>query len=182
LTTLARVVHYEAGNLTSSSLPRSGADPDPRVGPTPLEERLVIVYLVTSGRYSSYDVEAVFSTREKAEEYMESDRPDYHEPPCIEEYEVDEWQPRDVFWRVRFDAKSGDLIEARRLPFAVEQGGYYSAWNKNRQTGQWVYETVFANRDSNRERAIKSAYEGMMVSKNTLRYHDPTVWEELTSD
>jgi hypothetical protein len=141
----------------------------------------VIVYLVTSGWYSSYDVEAVFSAREKAEEYMTSDRPEYHEPPRIEEFEVDEWTPRDIYWRVRFDGRSGDLIEARQI-LPVGEGGYYGAWNKNRQTGQWVYEKVFSNRDSSEERAIKSAYESMMVNKNTLRYHDRRLWEELTGD
>jgi hypothetical protein len=143
----------------------------------------MIVYLVTSGSYSSYSILGVFSSAEKAQEFIDLGRGDEYEyePASIEEWEVDEWKPRDIFWRVRFDARSGDLIEARQVP-PVEDGGYYSAWNKNRQTGQWVYETVFVNRDSSRGRAIKSAYEGMMVSKNTLRYHDRKVWEELSGD
>jgi hypothetical protein len=71
LTILARVVHYEVGNLTSSSLPRSGADPDPRVGPTPLRRVGVIVFLVFRDYGSEQEFLAAFSTEEKAVTYME---------------------------------------------------------------------------------------------------------------
>lgn len=43
------------------------------------------VYLVTSGEYSDYHVDAVFSTKEKAEEYIDVKGTDY----SIEEYDVD---------------------------------------------------------------------------------------------
>lgn len=143
----------------------------------------MIVYLVTSGCYSDYLVEGVFSTEEKALEYIEIGREDYscNGEAHIEAYEVDEWKPRDIFWRVRFDGKSGDLIEARRIE-PIEDGGYYRKWSKNRQTGQWIYETVFANRDPSRERAIKSAYERMMTNKAAMRYVSPETWAEVARD
>jgi hypothetical protein len=146
----------------------------------------VIIYLVTSGCYSGYGVVAALSTEEKALEYIQHEYGEENDDSNgygarIEEFEVDEWTPRDIYWRVRFDGRSGDLIEARQI-LPVGEGGYYGAWNKNRQTGQWVYEKVFSNRDSSEERAIKSAYESMMVNKNTLRYHDRRLWEELTGD
>lgn len=44
------------------------------------------VYAVNSGTYSDYKVDAIFSTREKAKEYMEIISNDYNE---IETYEID---------------------------------------------------------------------------------------------
>ena len=43
------------------------------------------IFIVTSGEYSDYHIDAAFSTREKAEEYVDIYGPDY----MIKEYEVD---------------------------------------------------------------------------------------------
>jgi hypothetical protein len=52
------------------------------------EKVMSIIYLVTSGEYSSYGIEGAFSTREKAEEYVAWS--DIHTAGCvIEEYVVD---------------------------------------------------------------------------------------------
>ena len=45
-------------------------------------------YIVTSGSYSDYQIEAVFSTKEKAEEYIQNTCTD--DVNDIEEYEMDE--------------------------------------------------------------------------------------------
>ena len=72
LTTLARVVHYDAGNPTSSSLPRSGADPFSVGSAPPLcQEDAVIVFLVFRDYGSEQEFLAAFSTEAKALEYME---------------------------------------------------------------------------------------------------------------
>lgn len=42
------------------------------------------VFIVTSGEYSDYDIKAVFSTREKAEAYINAKGTDYY-------WEVEEW-------------------------------------------------------------------------------------------
>ena len=50
-----------------------------------------IIYAVTSGDYSGYQIEALFSTQKKAEEYIENTYdPDYHR---IEEYVLDGERP-----------------------------------------------------------------------------------------
>lgn len=50
-----------------------------------------IIYAVSCGFYSDYHIEGLFSTREKAEEYMESKMdPNYYN---VEEYTLDELQP-----------------------------------------------------------------------------------------
>ena len=47
-----------------------------------------MIYIVTSGVYDSYKIEAVFSTKERAEEYLET--LPLEDIPGIEEWEVDE--------------------------------------------------------------------------------------------
>ena len=51
-----------------------------------------IVYIVTSGEYSDYSIHAVFSTREKAEEYIEHEEY-FSDSYKIEEYVMDGEQP-----------------------------------------------------------------------------------------
>jgi hypothetical protein len=66
------------------------------------------VYLVTSGSYSDYGVEAVFSTRELAKEWINGSKGDYD----IEEYDLDNMEHKRrqyTLLRVDFD-KSAELI------------------------------------------------------------------------
>ena len=53
------------------------------------------VYIVTSGEYSDYRINAVFSTKEKAEDYLAAE-PSNVETPEIEEYEMD--MPPSEWW------------------------------------------------------------------------------------
>lgn len=58
------------------------------------------VYIVTSGNYSEYHIEAVFTTKELAEDYVIHNGVDYD----IEEYDVDEpFERGDVLWKVRLN-------------------------------------------------------------------------------
>lgn len=52
------------------------------------------VYIVTQGDYSDYHIEQVFSTREKAQEYIDHTG---YDNSWIEEYDVDEEVPRGTF-------------------------------------------------------------------------------------
>lgn len=57
------------------------------------------IYIVTTGCYSDYSIEAVFTTKKKAKDYVQQNGTDYN----IEEYELD----KEVFkveklWRVEF--------------------------------------------------------------------------------
>jgi hypothetical protein len=50
------------------------------------------IYIVTSGEYSDYHIEAVFSTKELAESYIEdttSEDNRFYDDPTIEIYEID---------------------------------------------------------------------------------------------
>ena len=68
------------------------------------------IYIVTSGEYSEYHIDAVFSTRELAEDYIQQHGIDY----VIEEYNIDEEIDRNTkLWRVEFNIKDCELKDAR---------------------------------------------------------------------
>lgn len=67
------------------------------------------IYIVTSGEYSDYHIEAVFSTEEKAVDYVEQNGTDYN----IEEYELDEEVEKETqLWHIVFCVEDGELHRA----------------------------------------------------------------------
>ena len=64
------------------------------------------VYIVTSGDYDDYRIDEVFSTKEKAEEYIEYFGDDCH----IEEYNLDNpIEPKERTWFAMFDIENKEL-------------------------------------------------------------------------
>lgn len=67
------------------------------------------IYIVTSGEYSDYGIDAVFTTKEKAVDYVEQHGTNYN----IEEYNVDEEVVKETqLWSVEFSVDEGKLYEA----------------------------------------------------------------------
>lgn len=67
------------------------------------------IYIVTSGEYSDYEIEAVFTTKEKAVEYVEQNGTRYN----IEEYNLDEEvEKKTQLWSIEFCVEDGKLCEA----------------------------------------------------------------------
>lgn len=67
------------------------------------------IYIITSGEYSEYHIDAVFSTKELAEDYIQQHGTDY----IIGEYNIDEEIDRSTkLWRVEFDIKDGEIKDA----------------------------------------------------------------------
>lgn len=68
------------------------------------------VYIVTSGEYSDYTIEVVFSTRKKAKEYVDAYGSDYR----IEEYPVDDTpvEKKESIWLVSVNWETGKVISA----------------------------------------------------------------------
>lgn len=87
------------------------------------------VYIVTSGEYSDYHICKVFSTKEKADEYVDARGSEY----SIEEWEVDKEFDRGArIWEVSMSADGKEIIfaEPKDLPgykdcisFAVDYSG-----------------------------------------------------------
>lgn len=64
------------------------------------------VYIVTSGDYHDYNIDEVFSTKEKAEEYIEYFGDDYR----IEEYNLDNpVEHKENIWKVDFKLDGYEL-------------------------------------------------------------------------
>lgn len=67
------------------------------------------IYIVTSGEYSDYGIEAVFTTKEKAVDYVEQHGTRYN----IEEYNLDEEvEKKTQLWCIEFCVEDGKLCEA----------------------------------------------------------------------
>ena len=67
------------------------------------------IYIVTSGEYSDYGIDAVFTTKEKAVDYVEQHGTDYN----IEEYSLDEEvEKKTQLWCIEFCVENGKLCEA----------------------------------------------------------------------
>ena len=74
-----------------------------------METNKKIIYIVTSGEYSDYTIDAVFTTKEKAVDYVEQHGTDYN----IEEYELDEEvEKKTQLWRIEFCVEDGKLSGA----------------------------------------------------------------------
>lgn len=69
------------------------------------------IYLVTRGEYSDYGIVAAFSSKAKAEKYMQDDGSSYKEYNEVEEYRVDEevGAKNLSIWRVAINLSNGDI-------------------------------------------------------------------------
>lgn len=66
------------------------------------------IYIVTGGDYSEYHISAVFSTKEKAEEYMDTVGSDFE----IEEYSIDKPIEHEVsIWSIMMDICSKEVLK-----------------------------------------------------------------------
>lgn len=67
------------------------------------------IFIVTSGEYSDYGIEAVFSTREKADEYVERHGTDFR----VEEFSIDSCVPDNSKkkWDIYLYYNTGDLCD-----------------------------------------------------------------------
>ena len=120
------------------------------------------IYIVTSGEYSDYFINAVFSTKEKAEEYIQQHGTDYR----IEEYVVDEEiKKENKLWHIAFDIKNNNLQSAHSHTM--------NDFNiKYRDTCQLQYSVsnglsiVFSLEADTMDRAIKVAKERYFAIKS----------------
>lgn len=67
------------------------------------------IYIVTSGNYSDYSIDAVFSTKEKAVDYVEQHGTYFR----IEEYDIgEEVEKKAQLWVMIFSIKDNKLLQA----------------------------------------------------------------------
>jgi hypothetical protein len=87
------------------------------------------IYIVTSGEYSDYCIQAVFSTREKAEEYIQQHGTDYRIEPCGVDEEI---VKKNRVWRVSLNFKTFKL---KSCTLGWSEDGYLS---KEKDTFQYL--------------------------------------------
>lgn len=127
------------------------------------------VYVVTAGEYSDYRIKGIFSSREKAEEYINYST--NRELNGIDEWVLDEKKPnkREKIFKVE---SSFDNID-----FHINGGGdypieykdlmqYYINWNRKPNISFYIYTDT-------RERAIKIASERLRQVKAEEHFRFP---------
>ena len=123
------------------------------------------IYVVTSGCYSDYRIERVFSTRELAEEFID------HDAYCdIEEYVLDgEMPPRkEIVFSIMLDLNTKEVIS---LGTGNEKEKDYVHVDVDSGQKQRKYIMFYIKSDS-RERAIKVASErfGEVIAQEQFKF------------
>lgn len=129
------------------------------------------VYVVASGEYSDYSIEAVFSTKELANDYVQQHGTRFR----IEEYNIDEEVVKETkLWRIEFSLKDCSLTEATincqnkdYQDIIRDTCGVY----KNLLDGMQI--NFFVDADL-MDKAVKIAYERFVAIKAN-RY----IWQRL---
>jgi hypothetical protein len=129
------------------------------------------IYIVTSGEYSEYKINAVFSTKEKANAYIQQHGTYYD----IEEYDLDEEvEKKSQLWSIVFCIENGKFDEANPI-----------SYNKNKEVdtcyveerfgdGKMYYIIFLVDADS-MNRAVKIARERFAAVKA-----NEYIWLRLT--
>lgn len=133
------------------------------------------IYIVTSGVYSDYCIDAVFSTEEKAEEYIQQHGNGFN----IEEYELDtNVEKKTQLWLITFKEDGGDVgasVQNYNNESRVDTCFISPSWR-----GNDIYIFFYVNADS-MDRAIKIARERYAAVKSNeyiwLRLSQPCVGE-----
>lgn len=125
------------------------------------------VYVVTDGCYSDYHIVAVFSTKEKSEEYIAYHGTNYR----MEEYSLDkEFEREESVWCVSIDMQDG-TASACRLNYYFEEVNTCTI----EECGQHsIYFYVIADTS---KKAIKVAHEHLGAIKANVY-----VWQTLNTE
>ena len=131
------------------------------------------VYIVTSGEYSDYHIDRVFSTEAKAREFVEHMGNQYD----IEEYDLDEETPRGVFgYHVTFMDNSDVVVE--KIDFGT---GKYNR-NDTLQWSKFCKNRIWFNVEAkDAPHAVKIASERFMQIK-AMPYLFPRLKEECVAE
>lgn len=128
------------------------------------------VYIVTYGEYSEYAIEAVFTAKEKADEYVQFHGTEYR----VEEFETDvEFEKKTKVWDITLDTQSGEL--AMSVPLDNTE---YNL-NKLDTCKKCIFgdnKMDFYVMADTQDRATKIAYERLVALKS-----NPFIWLQLNT-
>ena len=140
------------------------------------------VFIVTSGCYSDYQIEAIFSTREKADAYINAKGTDYDWE--ISEYIVDSESVDKVnaMYEVYIDINSGEVaISGRREQSTGWDFSYYAErrdcilYEGGKGVRMWI-------ESDSRERVKKVASERWMQVKALQQVAFPYLYKKVVDD
>lgn len=135
------------------------------------------VYVVTAGEYSDYRIEGIFSSRKKAEEYINNSTKMYLNG--IDEWILDEKKPdkREKIFSVISDFDKIDFHVYGREYYPIEYKDlmqYYIKWDKSHNIRFYIYTDT-------RERAIKIASERLRQVKAEEHFRYPLLRRPVTT-
>lgn len=135
------------------------------------------VYVVTAGEYSDYRIEGVFSSREKAEEYINHSTNPYLNG--IDEWVLDEKKPDkgEKIFAVTSAFDKIDFHVSGREYYPIEYKDlikYYIKWDKSHNIYFYIYTDT-------RERAIKIASERLRQVKAEEYFRYPLLRRPSTT-
>lgn len=135
------------------------------------------VYVVTSGDYSDYEIDSIFSSREKAEEYINNST--NMTLNGIDEWILDEKKPdkREKIFSVISDFDKIDFHVYGREHYPIEYKDlmqYYIKWDKSHNIHFYIYTDT-------RKRAIKIASERLRQVKAEEHFRYPLLRRPVTT-
>lgn len=129
------------------------------------------IYIVTSGEYSDYHIEAVFTTKEKAVEYVEQHGTYYD----IEEYDLDkEVEKKTQLWSIVFCIEDGKFDEANPISYNKNKD-VDTCYVEERFGDGKMYYIIFLVYADSMNRAVKIARERFAAVKA-----NEYIWLRLT--
>lgn len=129
------------------------------------------IYIVTSGEYSEYEINAVFTTKEKAVDYVEQHGTYYD----IEEYDLDEEvEKKSQLWSIVFCIENGKLDEASPIRYK-ENDKVDTCYVEERLGGGKMFYIIFIVDADSMNRAVKIASERFAAVKS-----NEYIWLRLT--
>ena len=113
-----------------------------------------MAYVVTTGSYSDYRIERVFSNSEAAEAFAAAAEVAQHEHFTVEEYRLDHAAPEPVVWTTVFMERDGTNDGGRTVQGFSDDCRPMQACLYQRARGVWFFWAT-----PSKERAVKIANE-----------------------
>lgn len=113
------------------------------------------IYIITSGCYSDYRIVTAFSTKQKADEFLDICDDDYR----LETYTIDSVKPvrKNKIWRISLDVQSKEVIVCHQ--YELKRNKYKKDLLEYTRYHDGTYGIDFYLESDSRKRAIKIASE-----------------------
>ena len=126
------------------------------------------IYIITSGCYSDYRIVTAFSTKQKADEFLDIYDDDYR----LETYTIDSVKPvrKNKIWRISLDVQSKEVIVCYQ--YELKRNKYKKDLLEYTRYHDGTYGIDFYLESDSRKRAIKIASErfGYVIANELVMF------------